>query len=33
VDVDSVRTLRNKTKDHAGQSWTAELLKAIPEKE
>src|SRR6266446_536757 len=32
VDVDSVRTLRNKTKDHAGQSWTTELLKAIPEK-
>jgi mono/diheme cytochrome c family protein len=33
VGVDNVKALREKTKDRAGQPWTAELLKAVPEKE
>jgi len=33
VDVASVKDLRDKTKDHAGRPWTAELLKAVPENE
>jgi len=33
VDVASVKTLRDKTRDHAGQPWTAQLLKAVPDKE
>ena len=33
VGVDNVKAIRDKTKDHAGQPWTAELLTAVPEKE
>src|SRR5258708_3846182 len=33
VGADNVKAIRDKTKDHAGQPWTAELLTAVPEKE
>jgi mono/diheme cytochrome c family protein len=33
VTVVDVKTLRERTKERAGQPWTDELLKAVPEKE
>jgi len=33
VPVDDVKAIRDSTKDRANQPWTAELLKALPEKE
>ena len=33
VDVNSVKAIRDKTKDHAGQPWMADLLATVPEKE